>query len=71
LIDGFEAEREQDIAIDVAYRYFSNGKRSFVVAETPGHEQYTRWRPGHPTRISQSFSSMRAKVYSRRPTVMP
>ena len=42
LVDGLEAEREQGITIDVAYRYFATDKRSFIVADTPGHEQYTR-----------------------------
>ncbi|MBV9054714.1 MAG: sulfate adenylyltransferase subunit CysN [Hyphomicrobiales bacterium] len=42
LVDGLEAEREQGITIDVAYRYFATPKRSFMVADTPGHEQYTR-----------------------------
>ena len=42
LLDGLEAEREQGITIDVAYRYFSTANRSFIVADTPGHEQYTR-----------------------------
>ncbi len=42
LLDGLEAEREQGITIDVAYRYFTSKRRSFVVADTPGHEQYTR-----------------------------
>ena len=42
LLDGLEAEREQGITIDVAYRFFSTPKRSFIVADTPGHEQYTR-----------------------------
>ena len=42
LVDGLEAERQQGITIDVAYRYFSTQRRSFVVADTPGHEQYTR-----------------------------
>src|SRR6266581_7158991 len=42
LMDGLEAEREQKIPIDVAYRYFSTNRRSFVVADAPGHEQYTR-----------------------------
>ncbi len=42
LVDGLEAEREQGITIDVAYRYVSTPKRSFVIADTPGHEQYTR-----------------------------
>ena len=42
LLDGLAAEREQGITIDVAYRYFSTGKRRFIVADCPGHEQYTR-----------------------------
>ena len=42
LLDGLEAEREQGITIDVAYRYFSTRRRAFIVADTPGHEQYTR-----------------------------
>jgi len=42
LLDGLMAEREQGITIDVAYRYFTTDKRSFIVADTPGHEQYTR-----------------------------
>ena len=42
LLDGLEAEREQGITIDVAYRYFASQRRAFVVADTPGHEQYTR-----------------------------
>src|SRR5207237_7658762 len=42
LVDGLEAEREQGITIDVAYRFFSTARRSFIVADTPGHEQYTR-----------------------------
>ena len=42
LVDGLTAEREQGITIDVAYRYFSTPRRSFIIADTPGHEQYTR-----------------------------
>ena len=42
LVDGLEAEREQGITIDVAYRFFNTDKRKFIVADTPGHEQYTR-----------------------------
>ncbi len=42
LVDGLQAEREQGITIDVAYRYFSTPRRKFIVADTPGHEQYTR-----------------------------
>ena len=47
LVDGLAAEREQGITIDVAYRYFSTDRRKFIVADTPGHEQYTQhgdWR---------------------------
>lgn len=40
--DGLRAEREQSITIDVAYRYFSTSRRKFIIADTPGHEQYTR-----------------------------
>ena len=42
LVDGLQAEREQGITIDVAYRYFSTANRKFIIADTPGHEQYTR-----------------------------
>lgn len=42
LVDGLQAEREQGITIDVAYRYFSTKARKFIIADTPGHEQYTR-----------------------------
>ena len=42
LVDGLSAEREQGITIDVAYRYFATDKRKFIVADTPGHFQYTR-----------------------------
>ncbi|WP_244629801.1 GTP-binding protein, partial [Martelella limonii] len=42
LVDGLESEREQGITIDVAYRFFATDKRKFIVADTPGHEEYTR-----------------------------
>src|SRR5947208_5313157 len=42
LTDGLEAEREQGITIDVAYRYFATRQRKFIIADAPGHEQYTR-----------------------------
>src|SRR6202041_2303480 len=42
LVDGLGSERQQGITIDIAYRYFSTPRRSFIVADTPGHEQYTR-----------------------------
>src|SRR5437773_9413003 len=42
LTDGLRAEQEQGITIDVAYRYFATGRRKFIIADTPGHEEYTR-----------------------------
>ena len=42
LVDGLQSEREQGITIDVAYRYFATEQRKFIIADTPGHEQYTR-----------------------------
>ena len=52
LLDGLMAEREQGITIDVAYRYFTTEKRSFIVADTPGHEEYTRnMAVVHPSQI--------------------
>lgn len=42
LVDGLASEREQGITIDVAYRFFTSNKRKFIIADTPGHEQYTR-----------------------------
>ena len=48
LTDGLRAEREQGITIDVAYRYFATPKRKFIIADTPGHIQYTWAYPVHP-----------------------
>jgi bifunctional enzyme CysN/CysC len=53
LLDGLEAEREQGITIDVAYRFFTTTRRSFVVADTPGHEHYTRNMATAPPRSSR------------------
>ena len=54
LTDGLRAEREQGITIDVAYRYFATPRRKFIIADTPGHEQYTRtWPPELLPRISR------------------
>ncbi len=54
LVDGLLAEREQGITIDVAYRYFATPRRSFIVADTPGHEQYpATWRREPPAPISR------------------
>ena len=64
LLDGLEAEREQGITIDVAYRYLPTPRRSFIVADTPGHEQYTRnMATGASTRILPSSWSMRARAF--------
>jgi hypothetical protein len=57
LVDGLTAEREQGITIDVAYRFFSTDKRKFIVADTPGHEQYT---PQHGDRRLERRSRHRA-----------
>jgi sulfate adenylyltransferase subunit 1 (EFTu-like GTPase family) len=63
LVDGLAAEREQGITIDVAYRFFSTEKRKFIVADTPGHEQYTRnMATGASTPISPSSWSMPARA---------
>ena len=66
LTDGLKAEREQGITIDVAYRYFATPKRRFIIADTPGHEQYTRnMATGASTAQLPSFWSTRAKVFCR------
>ena len=62
LVDGLAAEREQGITIDVAYRFFTTEKRKFIVADTPGHEQYTRnmvavFRPNAAFLFQNSFRS--------------
>ena len=53
LLDGLSAEREQGITIDVAYRYFSTDKRKFIVADTPGHKEYTNMVTEHQTQMWQ------------------
>ena len=55
LVDGLAAEREQGITIDVAYRFFATDKRKFIVADTPGHEQYTRNITGKPDQFRRRF----------------
>ncbi len=59
LLDGLMAEREQGITIDVAYRYFITDNRSFIVADTPGHEEYTR-----NMAVGASFADL-AVIYRR------
>ncbi len=63
LVDGLAAEREQGITIDVAYRAFTTDKRKFIVADTPGHEQYTRnMATGASTADLAIISSTRARA---------
>ena len=72
LVDGLRAEREQGITIDVAYRYFGTPKREFVLADTPGHVQYTRKRsPAPPPPGWPCCWWTLATAWSRRPAGMP
>ena len=72
LVDGLEAEREQGITIDVAYRFFTTPKRSFIVADTPGHEQYTRnMATGASNAELAVILSMRARACWCRPGGTP
>jgi sulfate adenylyltransferase subunit 1 (EFTu-like GTPase family) len=67
LTDGLRAEREQGITIDVAYRYFATPKRKFIVADTPGHVQYTRnMVTGASPRTCPSCSWTRGRASSSR-----
>ena len=56
MLDGLAAEREQGITIDVAYRFFATERRKFIVADTPGHEQYSKTQP------SQRYCSAKLRV---------
>lgn len=72
LLDGLMAEREQGITIDVAYRYFTTEKRSFIVADTPGHEEYTRtWQSVHPLQTLPLSLWMQSRECSYKPEDMP
>jgi bifunctional enzyme CysN/CysC len=66
LLDGLMAEREQGITIDVAYRYFTTPKRSFIVADTPGHEQYTR-----NMAVGASFADLAVILVDARQGILP
>ncbi|MGY2843967.1 sulfate adenylyltransferase subunit 1 (EFTu-like GTPase family) [Bradyrhizobium sp. USDA 4510] len=69
LVDGLEAEREQGITIDVAYRFFATERRSFMVADTPGHEQYTAtWQLAPQMLSSPSSSSMPVRACWSKPS---
>ncbi|MGI4827525.1 MAG: sulfate adenylyltransferase subunit CysN [Janthinobacterium lividum] len=71
LTDGLRAEREQGITIDVAYRYFSTSKRKFIIADTPGHEQYTRNMATGASTADVAVVLIDAKAFAKAGTLLP
>src|SRR5579875_3864892 len=71
LTDGLRAEREQGITIDVAYRYFSTSKRKFIIADTPGHEQYTRNMATGASTADVAVVLIDAKAYVKAGSLLP
>lgn len=71
LTDGLKAEREQGITIDVAYRYFSTSKRKFIIADTPGHEQYTRNMATGASTADVAIVLIDAKAYLKQGGLLP
>ena len=71
LTDGLKAEREQGITIDVAYRYFSTSKRKFIIADTPGHEQYTRNMATGASTADAAIVLIDAKAFLKAGTLLP
>jgi len=71
LTDGLKAEREQGITIDVAYRYFSTTKRKFIIADTPGHEQYTRNMATGASTADAAIVLIDAKAFAKLGTLLP
>jgi len=71
LTDGLKAEREQGITIDVAYRYFSTTRRKFIIADTPGHEQYTRNMATGASTADVAVVLIDAKAYLREGRLLP
>jgi sulfate adenylyltransferase large subunit len=71
LTDGLKAEREQGITIDVAYRYFSTAKRKFIIADTPGHEQYTRNMATGASTADVAIVLIDAKAYLKLGKLLP
>ncbi|MGA8940140.1 MAG: sulfate adenylyltransferase subunit CysN [Acidobacteriaceae bacterium] len=71
LTDGLKAEREQGITIDVAYRYFSTSKRKFIIADTPGHEQYTRNMATGASTADVAIVLIDAKAFQRAGELLP
>jgi bifunctional enzyme CysN/CysC/sulfate adenylyltransferase subunit 1 len=71
LTDGLKAEREQGITIDVAYRYFSTTKRKFIIADTPGHEQYTRNMATGASTADVAIVLIDARAFVRAGSLLP
>ena len=71
LTDGLRAEREQGITIDVAYRYFSTSKRKFIIADTPGHEQYTRNMATGASTADVAIVLIDARAFVRAGSLLP
>src|SRR5580698_5445492 len=71
LTDGLRAEREQGITIDVAYRYFSTSRRKFIIADTPGHEQYTRNMATGASTADVAIILIDAKAYAKAGQLLP
>ncbi|HEV2577872.1 MAG TPA: sulfate adenylyltransferase subunit CysN [Acidobacteriaceae bacterium] len=71
LTDGLRAEREQGITIDVAYRYFSTAKRKFIIADTPGHEQYTRNMATGASTADVAIVLIDAKAFAKAGSLLP
>ena len=71
LTDGLKAEREQGITIDVAYRYFSTSKRKFIIADTPGHEQYTRNMATGASTAEVAIVLIDAKAFAKAGGLLP
>jgi bifunctional enzyme CysN/CysC/sulfate adenylyltransferase subunit 1 len=71
LTDGLKAEREQGITIDVAYRYFSTARRKFIIADTPGHEQYTRNMATGASTADVAIVLIDAKAFQRAGELLP
>jgi bifunctional enzyme CysN/CysC/sulfate adenylyltransferase subunit 1 len=71
LTDGLKAEREQGITIDVAYRYFSTSKRKFIIADTPGHEQYTRNMATGASTADAAIVLIDAKAFVKAGSLLP
>jgi sulfate adenylyltransferase large subunit len=71
LTDGLKAEREQGITIDVAYRYFSTSRRKFIIADTPGHEQYTRNMATGASTADVAIILIDAKAYANAGGLLP